>query len=153
MAAESEALSIGVVHGPNLNLLGRREPDVYGSVSLAQIDDRVRALAGELGAGVSCFQANGEGELVDHIHAAADRVAGFLVNAGAYTHTSLALRDALVGVGRPYVEVHVSNVYAREPVRRRSLLARHAAGVVVGFGAEGYLLGLRGLVRRLRASG
>jgi 3-dehydroquinate dehydratase-2 len=146
-------LTIGVLHGPNLNLLGRREPEVYGRTTLGEIDARLIEVAAELGVAVEAFQSNAEGELIDWIHAQADRVAGFVVNAGAYTHTSVALRDALVGVGRPFVEVHLSNVYAREPFRRRSLLAPVAVGVVTGFGAESYVLGLIGLVRRLREGG
>jgi 3-dehydroquinate dehydratase-2 len=146
-------LRIGVIHGPNLNLLGRREPEVYGRTTLAEIDTRLRALGAELGVEVEAFQANGEGELVDRIQELGDRVAGFVINAGAYTHTSVALRDALVGVGRPFVEVHLSNLHAREPFRRRSYLAARAVGVVMGFGAESYLLGLRGLVSYLRGRG
>lgn len=143
-------MTIGVLHGPNLNLLGRREPEVYGRTTLEEINDRLAVLASELGARIEAFQANGEGELIDRIQAMADRAAGFLVNAGAYTHTSVALRDALLGVGRPFVEVHLSNVHAREAFRRRSLLAPKAVGVVVGFGVQSYCLGLRGLVRHLR---
>lgn len=150
MAPESEALTIGVLHGPNLNLLGRREPEVYGRVTLQEIDDRLSALAAEFGATVECHQANGEGELVSLVHEMAGRVAGFLVNAGAYSHTSIALLDALTGVERPYVEVHLSNVHAREAFRHRSVLAHRAVGVVVGFGVDSYLLGLRGLISRLR---
>lgn len=146
-------MRIGVLHGPNLNLLGRREPEIYGSVTLQEIDERLAALARELGAVVESHQANGEGELVDRVHDLADRVAGFLVNAGAYTHTSIALLDALVGVGLPFVEVHLSNVHAREAFRHRSVLAHRAVGVVCGFGAESYLLGLRGLVARLGERG
>src|SRR5690606_22227722 len=150
VASESEALRIGVLHGPNLNLLGRREPEVYGRVTLEEIDRRLVALGVELGVEVECHQANGEGELVDRVQELGDRVAGFVVNAGAYTHTSIALLDALVGVGLPFIEVHLSNIHAREAFRRRSLLAHRAVGVVCGFGAESYLLGLRGLVARLR---
>lgn len=146
-------MRIGVIHGPNLNLLGRREPEVYGRTTLAEIDAQLRALGAELGVEVEAFQANGEGELVDRIQELGDRVAGFVINAGAYTHTSVALRDALVGVGRPFVEVHLSNLHAREPFRRRSYLAGRAVGVVMGFGAESYLLGLRGLVSYLRGRG
>ncbi|HEY8484782.1 MAG TPA: type II 3-dehydroquinate dehydratase [Longimicrobiales bacterium] len=146
-------MRIGVIHGPNLNLLGRREPEIYGRTTLAEIDAQLRALGAELGVEVEAFQANGEGELVDRIQELGDRVAGFVINAGAYTHTSVALRDALVGVGRPFVEVHLSNLHAREPFRRRSYLAGRAVGVVMGFGAESYLLGLRGLVSYLRGRG
>ncbi len=145
-------MRIGVLHGPNLNLLGQREPEVYGRETLAEIDARLRALAAELGVALEIFQANGEGALVDRIQESAGRVQGFLINAGAYTHTSVALLDALVGVGRPFVEVHLSNIHGREEFRRRSLLAPRAAGIVMGFGADSYLLGLRGLALRLRAS-
>jgi 3-dehydroquinate dehydratase II len=150
VAAEPEALRIGVIHGPNLNLLGRREPAIYGAVTLAEIDAALARLAEQLGASVGCFQANGEGALVDHVQATADSVAGFLVNAGAYTHTSVALRDALLAAERPFIEVHLSNVFAREPFRRRSLLADRALGVVSGFGANSYFLGLRALIEHLR---
>lgn len=146
-------MTVAVLHGPNLNLLGQREPEVYGRETLAGIDERLRVLAGELGIGLESFQANGEGELIDRIHALAPRVDGFLINAGAYTHTSVALLDALVGVERPFVEVHLSNIHSREEFRHRSLLAPRAVGIVMGFGAESYLLGLRGLALRLRQSG
>lgn len=149
MAAEPQPLSIAVLHGPNLNLLGRREPAVYGSTTLGEIDAWLGELAVALGARVECFQANGEGALVDWIQEVGPRVAGFLVNAGAYTHTSIALRDALLGVGRPYVEVHLSNVFAREEFRHRSLLADRALGVVCGFGPQSYLLALRALLGHL----
>jgi 3-dehydroquinate dehydratase II len=143
---------IAVLHGPNLNLLGRREPDVYGTATLADIDGRLIRLAGELGVEVESYQSNVEGELVDWIQRTADAAAGFVVNAGAYTHTSVALLDALVGVGRPYVEVHLSNLSARESFRRESLLAPRAIGIVAGFGADSYLLALRGLVQKVRRS-
>ena len=142
---------VAVLHGPNLNLLGRREPDVYGRTTLAEIDARVAALAAELGVHLETFQANGEGALIDFVQGAAQRVAGFVVNAGGYTHTSVALLDALVGTGLPFVEVHLSNLHAREPFRQTSLLAPRAAGIVLGFGASGYELALRGLVAHLRA--
>jgi 3-dehydroquinate dehydratase-2 len=141
---------IGVLHGPNLNLLGQREPEVYGRATLADLDESLRELGASLGATVTCFQANGEGALVDRVQTTAHDVDGFLINAGAYTHTSIALRDALVGVSRPFVEVHLSNVHAREPFRHGSYLSDRAVGVVVGFGADSYLLGLRGLVDFLR---
>jgi 3-dehydroquinate dehydratase-2 len=142
---------IAVLNGPNLNLLGRREPALYGRETLAELEARLAAVGAELGAEVTCAQRNGEGELVDLVHGLAGRCDGALVNAGAYSHTSLALRDALVGVSLPFVEVHVTNVYAREPVRRHSMLAEAAEGVVCGLGAMGYELALRGLVARLRA--
>ena len=150
MVAESEEVKIGVVHGPSLNLLGQREPEVYGTDTLATINQRLSDTAGQLGVTVEPFQANGEGELIDFIQGAAQRVSGFLVNAGAYTHTSVALRDALVGVGLPFVEVHLSNTQAREEFRHRSLLAPKAVGAIMGFGVESYILGLNGLVSHLR---
>lgn len=150
MAAESEALRIGVIHGPNLNLLGRREPELYGAATLADVDAAVAGLGSELGVEVVSFQSNVEGALVDHVQQGAGQVDGFLVNAGAYTHTSVALRDAFLGVGIPFVEVHLSNVFAREAFRHHSFLADRAVGVVAGFGVESYLLGLRGLVAQLR---
>ena len=146
-------MRIGVLHGPNLNLLGQREPEVYGRETLAGIDARLQALAVELGVQLETFQANDEGALIDRIQESAGRVQGFLINAGGYTHTSVALLDALVGVGRPFVEVHLSNIHGREEFRRRSLLAPRAAGIVMGFGADSYLLGLRGLASWLRAPG
>lgn len=150
MAAESEALRVGVVHGPNLNLLGRREPEVYGRATLHDVDELLCSLGASLSVRVSCFQSNGEGALVDHVQRSAAEVDGFVVNAGGYTHTSVALRDALVGVARPFVEVHLSNVFARESFRHRSLLADCALGIVGGFGANSYLLALRALADHLR---
>lgn len=143
-------MRVGVVHGPNLNLLGTREPGIYGATTLAEVDGALERLAGELGIELDTFQSNHEGSLVDRIQESAGRTDGFVVNAGGYTHTSVALRDALTGVGRPFVEVHVSNIHAREPFRRKSLLAPVALGSVMGFGADGYLLALRGLVRHLQ---
>lgn len=142
-------MRIGVVHGPNLQLLGRREPEVYGTTTLAEIEEAVAELADELGADVRSFQSNSEGELLDFIAGSADDVDGYLVNPGALTHTSIALRDALVAVDRPFVEVHLSNTAAREDFRKTSHLAPVAVGTVAGFGMESYLLGLRGLVTHL----
>jgi 3-dehydroquinate dehydratase II len=150
VATNPVALSIGIVHGPNLNLLGRREPQLYGTMTLAEIDSALVRLGKELGADVACFQSNAEGALVDHIQATAGSVQGFVVNAAAYTHTSIAIRDALVAVARPFVEVHLSNIFGREAFRRRSLLAAPAVGVVSGFGPNSYFLGLRALVEHLR---
>ncbi len=144
-------MRIGVVHGPSLNLLGTREPEKYGRTTLEEVEASLRELAAELGAEVEFHQSNHEGALVDHVQAAAARVDGFVVNAGAYTHTSVALADALAGVARPYVEVHLTNLAARERFRRRSYLAAGAVGVVSGFGANSYRLGLRALVEHLRA--
>lgn len=143
-------MRIGVLHGPNLNLLGTREPAVYGATTLAEVDAALERLAAELGVELETFQSNHEGALVDHIQETAARTDGFVVNAGGYTHTSVALRDALAGVGRPFAEVHVSNVHAREPFRRESLLSPVALGSVTGFGPESYLLAVRGLVRHLQ---
>lgn len=142
-------MRIVTLHGPSLNLLGTREPEVYGRTTLAEVDARLADLAGELGVQVDGFQSNHEGALIDRVHREAAGCAGFLVNAGAYTHTSLALADALAGVARPFVEVHLSNVFARETVRHHSYLAPRAVGVVCGFGADSYLLGLRALVTHL----
>jgi 3-dehydroquinate dehydratase II len=142
-------VNVAVIHGPNLNLLGRREPEVYGRETLADIERRLTELAAELGVEVEFFQSNHEGEILDHLADAGERVDGFVVNAGGLTHTSVALRDGLAGAGRPFVEVHLSNTAAREDFRRRSLLAPVAVGVVFGFGAGSYLLGLRGLVEHL----
>lgn len=142
---------VGVVHGPNLNLLGEREPGRYGSETLPEIEERMRQRAERSGAELLFFQSNHEGELVDWIQERRSEVAGWVVNAGGLTHTSVALRDALVASGRPYVEVHLSNVHGREDFRRRSLLADRAAGVVSGFRGKSYVLGLEGLLSRLRS--
>ena len=147
------ARRIGVLHGPNLDRLGEREPELYGAASLEEIHHRLERRAGERGIRLLTFQSNAEGELIDWIHEHADRVEGWVVNAGALTHTSVALRDALDASGRPFVEVHMSNVFAREPFRRRSLLADAAVGLVSGFRAESYLLGLEGLLAHLSGDG
>lgn len=152
MAAEPEEVRVAVVSGPNLNLLGGREPEIYGTETLAQIEGRLHRTAEELGTELDTFHSNAEGQLIDYIQESAERVDAFLINAGGLTHTSVSLRDALIGVGRPFVEVHLSNPAAREPFRHVSLLADRALGVVVGFGAESYVLGLRGLVARLNAA-
>jgi 3-dehydroquinate dehydratase-2 len=143
-------VKLAVIHGPNLGLLGRREPDIYGTDTLEDVDRALGAEAKELGAEVESFQSNHEGAILDFIEEASARVDGFLVNPGALTHTSIALRDALCGVGLPFVEVHLSNTAAREPFRRHSYLSDVAAGVVFGFGVDSYLLGLRGLASRIR---
>ncbi len=128
-----------VLHGPNLNLLGTREPEIYGSDTLEDINSRLEALAGEAGNEIACLQSNAEHELVDAVHGAKTQgVAGIVINPGAFTHTSVALRDALLGVGIPFIEVHLSNVHAREDFRRHSYLSDVARGVITGLGAKGY---------------
>ena len=139
-----------LLNGPNLNLLGQREPGIYGSGTLASIEDGLRQEATAAGAVLECFQSNFEGALVERIHQAMGASQGILINAGAYTHTSIALRDALLGVAIPYVELHLSNTHARESFRHRSLLADKAIGVVCGFGPMSYSLALQGLIQHLR---
>jgi 3-dehydroquinate dehydratase II len=132
-----------LLNGPNLNLLGAREPTHYGARSLAEIEAELTALAQSQGVELACFQSNSEGDLVDRIQAARGEAVGFiLINAGAYTHTSVALRDALAAVEIPFIEVHLSNVYKREEFRHRSLLADLARGLIVGLGPQGYRLAL-----------
>jgi 3-dehydroquinate dehydratase-2 len=143
------AVIIAVLNGPNLNLLGTREPELYGRESLADVESSLRRVAKELGVTIEFSQHNGEGELIDCVHAMRGRVSGAVVNAGAYSHSSLALRDAFVGIALPFVEVHITNTHAREAVRRRSMLSAAAIGSVVGLGTYGYELALRGLVRHL----
>lgn len=134
-----------VIHGPNLNLLGTREKDVYGTVTLAQIDQELQALGAELGVELELIQSNHEGEIVSAIHGAMGKAQGILINPGAYTHTSVAIRDAVAGAGLPCVEVHLSNIYAREEFRQHSFIAPVAKGQIAGFGKQSYLLGLRAL--------
>jgi 3-dehydroquinate dehydratase-2 len=142
---------IAVVNGPNLNLLGVREPALYGSATLADIEAAVRARARQLGVEIGWLQSNHEGALVEAIQALRGRADGAIINAAAYTHTSIAVRDAVLVAAVPFVEVHLTNIWAREEERRRSLLADLAVGVVAGFGAESYLLGLEGLVKWLNS--
>ena len=144
---------IGILNGPNLNLLGTREPAVYGTTTLAEIITRLDAVGASLGVEIRAAQANGEGQLIDILHSWRGTVQGVVVNAGAYTHTSLALRDAFSATSLPFVEVHLSNIYAREPERRHSMLAGAAIGLICGLGADGYDFALRGLVANLRARG
>lgn len=136
-----------VLHGPNLNLLGQREPKIYGSTSLAEINTHLMSAAEALGASLRILQSNHEGILVDAIHEALQDCHGILINGGAYTHTSVALRDAIAGVGLPAVEVHLSNLYKREPFRHHSYLAPVCVGQISGFGADSYWLGLQALLR------
>jgi 3-dehydroquinate dehydratase-2 len=144
-------VKILVLSGPNLNLLGTREPHIYGTTTLAEIERDLAAVGAELGVTVECRQSNHEGVLIDLIQGAKGSVDGIVINAGAYSHTSLAIRDALAAVAIPYAEVHLSNIFAREPERRHSTLAAGARALLCGFGAPGYAMALRGLVAALRA--
>lgn len=142
--------SILLLNGPNLNLLGSREPAVYGSDTLADVEARAAAQCAARGVALACFQSNHEGALIDRIHAArSDGTTAIVINAGGLTHTSVALRDALVGVAIPFVEVHVSNVHAREEFRHHSHLSAIASGVIVGFGVAGYTMALDAAIDRL----
>jgi 3-dehydroquinate dehydratase-2 len=142
---------IAVLNGPNLNLLGEREPEVYGRTTLGEIEKLVRDAARSHGADIEWLQTNHEGQMVDAVQGLRGRVDGALVNAAALTHSSLALRDALLAVRVPFVELHLSNIFAREPERRHSVIADLAIGLITGFGAQSYLLALEALVGRLRA--
>ena len=146
-------MRIAVVNGPNLNLLGTREPALYGRETLDDIERSLRAVASEIGAELQFSQHNGEGQMIDRIHALRGAVDGVVINAGAYTHSSLAIRDALAAIEVPFVEVHITNVYAREPERRHSMLAPAALGSICGLGPYGYELAVRGLARALGARG
>ena len=137
--------SILILHGPNLNLLGAREPEVYGNFTLEDINEELISCGGDLGVRVRCFQSNSEGDLINALHEAREWAAGVVFNPGAYTHTSIALRDAISAIGIPVVEVHLSNVYAREEFRHKSLLAPVCLGKITGFGWRSYLLGLQAL--------
>lgn len=145
-------MKVLVLHGPNLNLLGTRQPEIYGSTTLAQIDHLLEVRGGELGVEVTVTQSNSEGALVDAIQEAREAVSGILINPGGYSHTSVAIRDALLAVGIPAVEVHLSNPSAREEFRHVDLVAGACLGVVAGFGARGYVVALEQLVTTLRAS-
>ena len=149
---ERKILKILVVQGPNLNLLGKRERSIYGQETLEDIHAGLQTEGERLGAELAFFQSNHEGEILDRIHTVLEvGVAdGIIINAGALTHTSVGLRDALLGVACPYVEIHISNVHQREEFRHHSYISEHAAGIVVGFGTDGYRLALEGLVARLR---
>ncbi len=142
-------MRILVLHGPNLNLLGKREPEFYGHQTLADIDASLHATAKQLGVEVECFQSNHEGELIDRIQAGMGQAAGILINPGGLTHTSIALRDALVATRLPIVEVHLSNVFARESFRQHSYVSPIAVGVISGLGAQGYRFGLEALVSKI----
>ncbi len=143
-------MKILVLHGPNLNLLGSREPGVYGTLTLSEINGAVSALADDLGIEVTIIQSNSEGTMVDAIHSAAASCDGILINPAAYTHTSIAIRDALAAVALPVVEVHLSNIHAREEFRTRSFVAPVAVGQLSGFGLDSYLLGLRAIFNHIK---
>jgi 3-dehydroquinate dehydratase-2 len=148
------AKTIFVLNGPNLNLLGTREPEKYGHATLADVETLCRDTAAQLGFTVDCRQSNREGELIDFIHEAGrTKAAGLIINAGGYTHTSIALHDAIAGVALPAVEVHVTNVHARESFRHQSFIAKVCFASLAGFGIEGYRLALLGLAARLKATG
>ena len=144
---------IRVIHGPNLNMLGIREPEFYGSTSLVQINDTINSISDQLGVEIECLQSNHEGQIVSWIQEAVlnknQQIDGFVLNLGAYTHTSVAIRDALLTIEVPFVEVHMSNVYARETFRHKSLVADISLGVICGFGEQSYILGLQALVSHI----
>ena len=143
-------MNLLLINGPNLNLVGKREPTIYGTQTLEDIQDELLSSASELDAELKFFQSNSEGEMIDCIQNSAGSVDGILINAGAYTHTSIALRDALLGVAIPYVEIHLSNIYAREEFRHKSFLSDKALGLVCGFGVNSYQLALKGIVSYLK---
>ena len=142
--------SVLLLNGPNLNMLGKRDPHIYGDITLAGIEKICLAKGTQLGISVTCAQSNHEGVLVDHIHAAQDSQDGIVLNPGAYTHTSIALMDAIASVDVPVVEIHLSNIYAREPFRRHSCLAPAVMGQIAGFGANGYELAIEALAALFR---
>jgi len=144
------AYQILVLHGPNLNMLGQREPELYGSRTLAEIDQLLEKRASEIGAQIEVFQSNSEGALIDKIQDCYTRVDGILINPGALTHYGYSLRDALSAAGLPLVEVHLSNIFARETFRHHSVISPLAAGMLCGFGADGYLLGLEALLNKIK---
>lgn len=139
-----------VIHGPNLNLLGTREPEVYGTVTLEKIDSMIRDWAASNDVDVRIIQSNHEGAILDEIHSGSGKVQGILINPGAFTHYSYAIRDAIAAVGIPAVEVHLSNIHARETFRHTSVIAPVALGQICGFGAQSYMLGLEGLARQIK---
>lgn len=144
-------MKILVIHGPNLNMLGKREPSIYGASTLQEINKLIREEAKRLDVKTEIFQSNSEGEIVSRIQEAMKKSDGILINPGAYTHTSIAIRDAILSAGLPVVEVHISNIYKREDFRQKSFISGVSVGVVSGFGSDSYILGFDGLVNHLRA--
>ena len=151
--ARRRSLRLLVLHGPNLNLLGTREPSIYGKTTLAEVDEALAELSVTLGVVIDCRQSNHEGELIDWLHEARTAFDGILINPAAYTHTFLALRDAIAACDKPCVEVHLSNIHAREEIRQKSLVSAVCVGTVAGFGATSYTLGLQALVNHLTSRG
>lgn len=147
----SEHFKILVINGPNLNLLGKREPGIYGHQTLADIGEQLDQQAAQLGVILEHFQSNHEGEIVDRIHAAMGNIDFIVINPGAFTHTSVALRDALLGVNIPFIEIHLSNIHAREPFRHHSYLSDKAVGVICGLGAQGYQFALTAAISQLQS--
>ncbi len=143
-------MKILIIHGPNLNMLGKREPEIYGAMTLDELNLLIGEKAMEMGVEVECFQSNSEGEIVTRIQGAMQEFDGIVINPGAYTHTSVAIRDAILSTGLPLVEVHISNVHKREDFRHKSFISGVAAGVITGFGVDSYMLGLTGLVNYLK---
>lgn len=143
-------MKILIIHGPNLNMLGKREPNIYGATTLEEINSSLEKLASDLGADVTFFQSNSEGDIVSTIQDAMSEYEGIIINPGAYTHTSVAIRDAILSSGLPVVETHISNVYKREDFRQKSYVSGVALGVISGFGINSYFLGLKGLVEHLK---
>jgi len=148
----SQSAKVLVIHGPNLNLLGEREPEVYGRTTLADIDRGLHNLATELGLELETFQSNSEGALVDRIQGARKQIAMLIINPAAYTHTSVAIRDVILAIGVPCIEVHLSNVYKREPFRHHSTIADVAVGRIMGFGTDSYMIALRAAKSLITAS-
>ncbi len=149
-SAPQESLRVLVIHGPNLNLLGMREPEVYGRETLEDINSALRQEAQKLGCGLRVMQSNSEGEIITAIHSVQDGIAGLIINPGGYTHTSVAIRDALAAVEAPAVEVHLSNIHAREGFRRESITGDAVNGIICGFGADSYILGLHAVMKLIR---
>jgi 3-dehydroquinate dehydratase-2 len=143
-------MKILVIHGPNLNLLGKREPEVYGTTNLDEINHLLKKEAKILGIGIDFFQSNSEGDIVSKIQEGMGKFDGIIINPGAYTHTSVAIRDAITSTDIPTAEVHISNIFKREEFRQKSFISGVAIGVISGFGVDSYLLGLRGLVSHLK---